>query len=184
MCREQLYSWSVLLPLWFPGILQGCPMWRGLVLGDTGRVHGVHGTPSPIMLQLCCGNFHMTPRLNFPTVTAMWEEGQHKRGPHPDSIQSRSAPPLCPHIPFSLSVFTAALPACSSLSPSFEYSCDGLIGPTEILCNDWCSSPRGLGGERLGGATHCHLQSINTSFSGLRFKLEAVGDGDKGSTHF
>lgn len=73
------------------------------------------------------------PRLNFPTVPAMWEEGQHERGPHPCSIQSCSTPPPCLHIPFSLSVLTVALPACSPRSPSLEYSCSGLISPMETF---------------------------------------------------
>lgn len=120
--------------------------------GSWGHRQSVHGarTPSPIKLQLCCGNFHMPPRLTFPLQLQHGKKGDIREDPTPHSIQSGSPPPLCPHVPFSLSVLTVALPACSPLSPSYKYSCDGFISPRETLCNDWCSSPRGWEGLHTG----------------------------------
>lgn len=114
------------------------------------------------------------PQTHFPTATATWEEEGHKRGPHPPLHTVPQPTTIVPT--HSLSVLTVALPACSPLSPSYEYSCDGFISPRETLCNDWCSSPRGWEG------LHTSTVRVQMPFSGLRVRLEAVDDGDKGST--
>ena len=139
--------------------------------GSRGHRHSVHGAgpPSPIMLW----ELSHAPRLNLPSVIAMWEEGQHKRGPHPLSIQSCGVPPLCPHIPCSLSVLTVALPPCSPLSPSFEFHCDGLVSPMRSSCNGWCSSPAPKGWEE-GGWAGLHTGT---------FRAQMHLSLDKGSTH-
>lgn len=58
----------------------------GLSSVEGHRQHVMELAPQPHHAAAVLWHLSDAPRLNFPTVLAMWEEGQHKREPHPRSI--------------------------------------------------------------------------------------------------
>lgn len=135
-----------------------------MVLGDTGRVSMelalLASSRSLTLLRKRMWELSLIPRLNFLISTATQKEVQPERTQcssmvHRHCLHTTHSVWLCP---------TVALPACSTPSPSFEYSCDC---PWKSCAVTGVPPPRGGGGK--AGRSHTLAPSQpSVSFSGLR----------------